>query len=64
MKMKRKEYTTPAAEEVELRINTVIADPSIPVGGDDERTSDSAENPILGKEQSGGSWNDIWGGLQ
>lgn len=64
MNMKKRIYNTPVTEFVELDVNVIMENTS-PFGpGDSDDEFDGDWEDQATKEQQGGSWSDIWGGMQ
>lgn len=61
MNMKKKNYTGPVTEFVDLKPLYNLCE-NLGVGTNNDRVNPDDENiEILSNEQTGGSWDDIWG---
>ena len=65
MKTDKREYITPVTEIVELDTLMMLAMSTSDEGLDTDSGTDDGEGDSGGwsREQVGGSWNDIWGGM-
>lgn len=65
MKANKKEYITPVAELLSLGTVAMLSLSTDEGGIDTDSGSgdDDGDSGGWSKEQAGGSWNDIWGGM-